>query len=93
MFYPSKENHKKNKNKIGEYYLFLIALNGSGSDSYVVLNNSPQWRSVVNLSTKGAGNLSFEIFNSYVDHKKVPQHVHFRCGRVHIIKSLKVGES
>ena len=35
------------------------------------------------------------MFKSYVDEKKkIPQNVHFRCGRVHINKSLKkVGES
>ena len=46
---------KKVKNKIVEYYLYMIAHNGSGFDSYVVLNNLPQWRSVVKLIENGAG--------------------------------------
>ena len=73
----------------------MIAHNGSGFDSYVVLNNLPQWRSVVKLIKHGAGIISLKIFNGYVDpDKKIPQYVHFRCGRVHIIKSLrKIGES
>ena len=73
-----------------EYNLHLIAHNGSGFDTYVVLNNLPQWRSVVNLNKKAAGIFSSEIFNGYVDqNKKIPRYVHFRCGRVHINRSLK----
>ena len=73
----------------------MIAHIESGFDSYVVLNKLPQWRSVVNLIKNGAGNVSLEIFNGYVDeNKKIPQKVHFRCGRVHINRSLKkIGES
>ena len=90
-----KGEPKKDKNKIVEYNLYLIAHNGSGFDSYVVLNNLPQWRSVVKLIKNGAGIISLKIFNGYVDPvKKIPQYVHFRCGRVHINKSLrKIGES
>ena len=86
---------KKIRNKILEYNLYLIAHNGSGFDSYVVLNNLPQWRSVVTLIKNGAGIISLKIFNGYVDPvKKIPQYVHFRCGRVHINQKLrKIGES
>ena len=79
MFYRSKENQKKSK-KIVEYILYLIAQNGSGFDSYVVLNNLPQWRSVVNLIKNGAGTVSLKIFNGYVDqNKKIPHYVNSRC--------------
>ena len=90
-----KGEPKKVKNKIVEYNLYLIAHNGIGFDSYVVLNNLPQWRSVVKLIKNGAGIVSLKIFNGYVDqNKKIPQYVHFRCGRVHINESLrKIGES
>ena len=73
----------------------MIAHNGSGFDGYVVLNNLPQWRSVDKLNKNGAGIVSLNIFNGYVDqNKKIPQYVHFTCGRVHINKSLrKIGES
>ena len=73
----------------------MIAHNGSGFDSYVVLNNLPQWRSIVKPIKNGVGIISLKIFNRYVDqNKKIPQYVHFRCGRVHINKSLrKIGES
>ena len=81
---------KKVKSKIVEYNLYLIAQNGSGVDSYVLLNNLSQWRSVVKLIKNGAGIISPKLFNGYVNqNKKTPQHVHFRCGRVHINKTLK----
>ena len=83
-----KGEPKKVKNKIVEYNLYLIALNGSGFDSYVVLNNLPQWRSIVKLIKIGAGIISLKIFNGYIDPvKKIPQYVHFRCGKVHINQS------
>ena len=34
------------------------------------------------------------MFNGYADEKKKkPQYFHFRCGKVHINKSIKIGES
>ena len=72
----------------------MIAHNGSGFDSYVVLKKLLHWRIVVKLIKNGAGIISLKVFNGYVDrNKKVSQYVHFRCGRVHINKSLKkIGE-
>ena len=68
---------KKIKNKIVEYNLYLIPHNGSGFDGYVVLNNLPQWRSVVKPIKNGRGIVSLKIFNGYVDPgKKIPQYVH-----------------
>ena len=85
-----KGEPKKVKNKIVEYNLYLIAHNGSGFDSYVVLNNFSRWRSVVKPIKNGAGIISLIIFNGYVDPvKRIPQYVHFRCGRVHINQSFE----
>ena len=68
----------------------MIAHNGSGFDSYVVLNSLPQWRSVVNLIKNGGGIVSLELFNGYVDqNKKIPQYLHCRSGRHYINRSLK----
>ena len=90
-----KGEPKKVKNKIVECDLYLIAHNGSGFDSYVVLNNLPKWRSIVKLIKNGAGIVSLKIFNGYVDPvKKIPQYVNFRCGRVYINQKLgKIRES
>ena len=90
-----KGEPKKIKSKIVEYNLCLIAHNGSGFDSYVVLNNLPQWRSNNKPVKNGRAIVSLKIFNGYVDPvKNIPQYVHFRCGKVHNNKSLKkIGES
>ena len=90
----SFKGEPKKVKKIVEYNLYVIAHNGSRFDSYVVLTNLPHWRSVAKLIKDGAGFISPKIFNSFVDEKKTPQYVHFRCGRVHISERLKkIGES
>ena len=90
-----KGEAKRINNKVVKYNLFLIAHKGSGFDSYVVLNNLPQWRTVVSLIKNGSSIVSLEIFNGYVDPvKKIPQYVHFRCGLLRIKDSLKnIGRS
>ena len=71
-----KGEAKRKNNRIVEYILYLIAQNGSGFDSYVVLSNLPQWRSVVIFFKNGAGIVSLKMFNGYVDPvKEVPQYV------------------
>ena len=85
-----KRNAKKANNKIVEHNFYLMAHIGSGFDSYIVITNLPQWRSVVNLIKNVTGFVSLIIFNGYVDEKKkLPQCVHFRCGKVHIKSSFK----
>ena len=65
-----KGEAKKVNNRIVEYNLYLIAHNGSGFDSIVVLKNLSQWRSVVKLIKNGVGIISLKIFNGYVDQNK-----------------------
>ena len=60
---------KRINNKIDKYNLYLIAHKRSGFDSYVVLNNLPQWRTF-KLNKNESGVVSLKIFNAYVDHKK-----------------------
>ena len=85
-----KGEPKRFNNKIFNYNLHLFAHKGSGFDSYVVLNNLPQWRTVVNLIHNGSGVVSLKTFNGYVDHvKKIPHYVHFRCELLHIKYSVK----
>ena len=84
-----KGEPKTINSKLVKYNLYLIAHKGSGFDSYVVLNNLPQWRTV-KLIKNGSGIVSLKIFNGYVDqNKKIPQYVHLRCGSLHIKDSLK----
>ena len=86
-----KGEANKVKSKIVDYNLYMVAHNGSGFDSCVVLSNLPQWRSVINSNKNGATNISPKIFNGYFhyENRKNPQNVNFRCGRVHNINSLK----
>ena len=90
-----KGEAKKINNKIVKYNLYLIAHKGSGFDSYVALNNLPQWRTVVSLIKNGSGIVTLKVFKGYVDqNKKIPQYVHFGCGLLHIKDSLKnIGKS
>ena len=53
---------KKVRNKIVEYKLYLLAHKGSGFDSCVVINNLPQWRSVVSLIRNRAGVVFLNLF-------------------------------
>ena len=89
-----KGEPKRINNKIVKYNLYLIAHKRSGCDSYVVLNNLPQWRTF-KLIKNGSGIVFLKIFNGYVDqNKKFPQYVHFRCGLLHIKDSLRnIGRS
>ena len=81
---------KKVKSKIVEYNLYLIAQNGSGVDSYVLLNNLSQWRSVVKLIKNGVGIISPKLFNGYVNqNKKNTSKRTFQMWGVHINKTLK----
>ena len=89
-----KGEAKRINNKIVKYNLYLIAHKRSGFDSYVVLNNLPQW-GTFKLIKNGSGIVSLKIFNGYVDPvKEIPQYVHLRCGILHIKDSLKnIGKS
>ena len=62
-----KGEAEKVRKKRVEYNLFMVAHDGSGFDSYVVLNNLPQWPSVVKTINNGVGITSLKIFNGYVD--------------------------
>ena len=73
-FLSFKGEPNKIKNKVVENNLYLIAHNGSGFDRSVVLNNLPQWRSVVKLIKNGAGIFSLKLFNGFVDAEKKMEH-------------------
>ena len=72
----------------------MKAHNGSGFDSGSI-KQVTSMANVVNSIKNGAGIVSLKIITGYVDqNKEIPQFFHFRCGRVHINRSLKkIGES
>ena len=50
-----KGEPKRANNKIVKCNLYLLAHKGSGFDSFVKLNNLPQWTTVVSLIKSGSG--------------------------------------
>ena len=58
------------KNKLVEQDFNLIAHFGSGFDTYIVSNKSPEWKTVFNLLKNGAGFFPLKIFNGYVGEVK-----------------------
>ena len=64
-----KGEAKKVNYKTFKYNLYVLAL-ASCFASFVVLNNSPQGRTVVSLIKNGSDVVSFKMFNSYLNHTK-----------------------
>ena len=62
-----KGEAKRKNNKSVEKKSNLLAQKVSSFDSYVVLNNLPQGRTIVSLIRNGSGTVSLKVFNGYVD--------------------------
>ena len=86
-----KGEERKVKNKIVDYNLQMHAHNGSGFDSWIILNNLPCDKHIVVIIKNGKGIISLKIFNGYIEKnkKQIPQHLIFRCGMTHLNYSLK----
>ena len=86
-----KGEERKVNNKIVEYNLQMQAHNGSGFDSWIILNNLPCDKHIVNIIKNGRGIISLKIFNGYIEKNKnqIPQCLLFRCGMTHLNYSLK----
>ena len=86
-----KGEERKVKNKIVENKLQLHADNGSGIDTWIILNNLPCDKHIVEIIKKGKGLISMRIFNGYIQNnkKQSPQFLIFRCGMTHSNYSLK----
>ena len=65
----------------------LIAHNGSGFDSWPILNNLPKGRKLLIIVKNGKGIISLKIHNG--DIKGKPQYTTFTCSRTHLNKSSK----
>ena len=87
-----KGEERKVNNKIVEYNLQLHAHNGSGFDTWIILNNLRCDKHIVgNIIKNGKGIIELKIFNGliYKNNKQIPQYLHFRCGMTHLNYSLK----
>ena len=87
-----KGEERKVNNKIVEYNLQMHAHNGSGFDTWIILNNLRCDKNIVgNIIKNGKGIIEMKIFNGliYKNNKQIPQYLHFRCGMTHLNYSLK----
>ena len=86
-----KGEERKVKNEIVEYNLQLHAHNGSGFDTWIVLNNLPCDKHIVDIIENGKGIIELKVFNGLIQkiNKQIPQYLHFSCGMTHFIYSLK----
>ena len=60
------EERKVNKKSV-DYNLQLHAHNGSGFDSWIILNNLPCDKHIVDILKNGKGIISLKIFNGYIE--------------------------
>ena len=91
-----REEYKDKKGKVLEYNLQLHAHNGSGFDTWILLNNLPCDRRIVNIIKYGKGIIELKVFIGYIDKnkKQIPQKLHFRCGMTHLnYSSEKLGRT
>ena len=84
------KNIKTEKAKI-EYNLQLHAHNGSGFDTWIVLNNLSCDKRIVNIIKNGKSIIELKVFNGLIalGQRQIPQYFHFRCGVTHLNYSLK----
>ena len=61
-----KGEDRKVNNKIVEYNLQMHAHNGSGFDTWIILNNLPCDKHIVDSIKNGKGIISFKIFNGSI---------------------------
>ena len=66
------QEYKDKKGKVLEYNLQLHAHNGSGFDTWIVLNNLPCDKRIVNIIKNGKRNIELKVFNGYIEKNKKP---------------------
>ena len=86
-----KGEERKVNNEIVEYNLQMHAHNGSGFDTWIILNNLRCDKLISNIIKNGKGIIKLKVFNglTYKNKKQIPQYLIFRCGMTHLNYSLK----
>ena len=86
-----KGEERKVKNKTVEFNLQMHAHNGSGFDTWIVLNNLPCDKHIVHIIKNGKSIIKLKVFNGLIhkNKKQFPQNLHFRCGMTLLNYSLK----
>ena len=93
-----REEYRDKKGKFSESNLQLHAHNGSGFDTWIVLNSLSCDKRIVNIIKNGNGIFDLKVFNGYIQSKtstkQIPQFLDFRCGMTHLNYSLeKLGKT
>ena len=80
------DERKVNK-KIVEYNLQLHAHDGSSFDTWIILNNLPCDKSIVDIIKNGKVEIELKVLYGYIsvnNKKQIPQYLYFRCGMSHL---------
>ena len=89
-----KKIEKNGKEIIVEYELKMIAHNGSGLDSWIILDNLPEWARITSMIKTGKGIINMKIYNGMCDVKSnskgKPQYLIFNCSANHMKPSLRI---
>ena len=69
----------------------MHAHNGSGFDTWIVFNNLPCDKHIVDIIKIGKSIIELKVFNGLIEknNKQIPQYLHFKCGMTHLNISLK----
>ena len=87
-----KGEERKTVDKKTVYYNFEFdAHNASEFDTWIILNNLPRDKHIVDIIKKSKRIISLRVFNGYIYNgkKQIPQYLIFRCGMTHLNYSLK----
>ena len=86
-----KGEERKVKKKIVENNLQLHAHNGSGFDTWIILNNLPCDKHIVDMVENGKSIIKLKVLDDYIEKskKQIRQYLHFRCRMTHLNYSLK----
>ena len=86
-----KGEESKVKNKLVEYNLQMHGHNYSGFDTWIILNNLPCDKHIVDIIKNGKGIIELKVFNGHIPkkNKQISQFLHFRCGMTHLNYLLK----
>ena len=65
-----REEYKDKKGNVLEYNLQLHAHDGSGFDTWIVLNNLSRDKTIVNIMKNGKRNIELKVFKGYTEKNK-----------------------
>ena len=69
----------------------MHAQNGSGFDTWKILNNLDCDKRIVDVIGNGKSIIELKVLNGFIErnNRQIPQNLHFRCEMTHLNYSLK----